>query len=74
MKMRGDKCHPDRGKRVKIPLLPNNVGKLSVNNAGPQQGHNKTLYIKYLKPVLFIILFFFDLLSYVLVKTLSLKV
>ena len=28
--MRGDKCHPGRGKRGKIPLLPNNVGKKSV--------------------------------------------
>ena len=40
MKMRGDKCHPGRGKRGKIPLLPNNVGKKSVNDAGPKQGHN----------------------------------
>ena len=38
MKMRGDKCHPGRGK---IPLLPNNVGKKSVNDAGPKQGHDK---------------------------------
>ena len=36
--MRGDKCHPGRGKRVKIPLLPINVGKKSANDAGPQQG------------------------------------
>ena len=42
MKMSGDKCHPGRGKRVKIPLLPNNLGKKSFNNAGPQQGHNST--------------------------------
>ena len=28
--MRGDKCYPDRVKSVKIPLLPNNVGKKSV--------------------------------------------
>ena len=41
MKMRGDKCHPGRGKRVKIPLLPNNVGNKIVNGPGPQQGHNK---------------------------------
>ena len=41
MKMRGDKCHPGRGKRVKIPLLPNNVGKKSANDAGPEQGHDK---------------------------------
>ena len=27
MKMRGDKCHPGRVKRVKIPLSPNNVDK-----------------------------------------------
>ena len=40
MKKRGDKCHPGRGKRGKIPLLPNNVGKKSVNDAGPKQGHN----------------------------------
>ena len=40
MKMRGDKCHPGRGKRVKIPLLPNIVGKKNVNDAGPQQSHN----------------------------------
>ena len=32
MKMRGDKCHLGRGKRVKIPLLPNNVGKKSAKN------------------------------------------
>ena len=25
--MRGDKCYPGRGKWVKIPLLPENVGK-----------------------------------------------
>ena len=41
MKMRGDKCHPGREKRVKIPLLPNNVGKKSHNDAGPKQGHDK---------------------------------
>ena len=27
-----------QGERVKIPLLPNNVGKESVNYAGPRQG------------------------------------
>ena len=43
MKMRGDKCHPGRGKRVKIPLLPNNEGKKSVNDVGPQQGHDTVL-------------------------------
>ena len=42
MKMRGDKCHPCRGKRGKIPLLPSNVGKKSVKDAGPKQGHNTT--------------------------------
>ena len=42
LKMRGDKCHPDRGKRVKIPLLPYNLGKKSANDAGPQQGHDKS--------------------------------
>ena len=26
---------------MKIPLLPNNVGKKSANDMGPQQGHNK---------------------------------
>ena len=36
-----DKCHPDRGKRVKIPLLPNNDGKKSINKAGSQQGHDR---------------------------------
>ena len=45
MKMTGDKCHPDRGKRVKISLLPNNVGKKSVNDAGPQQGHDTSYVI-----------------------------
>ena len=44
MKMRGDKCHPGRGKRVKIPLLPNNVGKKSANDAGPKQGHDNKYY------------------------------
>ena len=43
MKMRGDKCHPDKGKRVKIPLLPNNVGKMSFKDEGPQQGHDTSL-------------------------------
>ena len=40
MKMRGEKCRPGRGKRVKIPPLPNNEGKKSLNNTGPQQGHD----------------------------------
>ena len=37
---RGQNTH-GQGERVKIPLLPNNVGKKSTNNVGPQQGHNK---------------------------------
>ena len=41
IKMRGDKCHTGRGKRVKIPLLLNHVGKKSANGAGPQQGHDR---------------------------------
>ena len=49
MKMRGDKCHPGRGKRGKIPLLPNNVGKKSVNDAGPKQGHDTVTWDKVLK-------------------------
>ena len=32
-----------QGERVKIPILPNNVGKKSANNTGPQQGHNKII-------------------------------
>ena len=39
MKMRG---HPGRMKRVKIPLLLNNLGKKSVNDAGPGQGLDST--------------------------------
>ena len=27
---------------MKIPLLPNNVGKKSANDAGPKQGHDNT--------------------------------
>ena len=34
MQMRGDKCYPGRGKWMKIPLLPENVGNRSVNNLG----------------------------------------
>ena len=26
---------------MKIPLLPNNVGKKRVNDAGPKQGHDR---------------------------------
>ena len=33
-----------QGERVKIPLLPNSVGKKSVNNAGTKQGHDTRLY------------------------------
>ena len=33
-KMRGDKCCTGRGKQVKIPLLPENVGKRSLNYLG----------------------------------------
>ena len=36
---RGQNTH-GQGERVKIPLLPNNVGKKSVNDAGPQQGQD----------------------------------
>ena len=31
MQIRGDKCYPGRGIWVKIPLLPENVGKRSLN-------------------------------------------
>ena len=34
MQMRGDKFYPGRGKWVKIPLLPENVGKRSLNYLG----------------------------------------
>ena len=34
MQMRGDKFYPGRGKWVKIPLLPENVGKRSLNFLG----------------------------------------
>ena len=44
MKMRGDKSHPGRGKRGKIPLLPNNVVKKSVNDAGSKQGHDRVSF------------------------------
>ena len=38
MKIRGDKILTVR---VKIPLLPNNIGKKkSANDVGPQQGNN----------------------------------
>ena len=49
MKMRVDKCHPGRGKRVKIPLLPNSVGKKSANDAGLKQGHDNNLDPRSLK-------------------------
>ena len=32
--MRGDKFYPGRGKRVKIPLLPENLDKRSLNYHG----------------------------------------
>ena len=35
-----------QGERVKLPLLPNNVGKKSVNDGGPRQGHDKILFTK----------------------------
>ena len=38
--------YPQTGEQVKIPLLPNNVGKKSVNDAGPQQGHDNTRYFQ----------------------------
>ena len=38
-----------KGVRVKIPLLPNNVGKKSVNNVGPKQGHNKVKMLTKIK-------------------------
>ena len=36
---RGQNTH-GQGERVKIPLLPNKVGKKSANNVGPQKGHD----------------------------------
>ena len=39
---RGQNTH-GQGERVKIPLLPNNVGKKSVKDAGPQQGYDRHL-------------------------------
>ena len=33
---------PRQGKRVKIPLLPNNVGKKSANDAGTKQGQDRS--------------------------------
>ena len=39
---RGQSTH-GQGERVKIPFLPNNVGKKSVNDAGPQQGHDSNI-------------------------------
>ena len=47
MQMRGDNCYPGRGKRVKIPLLPENVGNRSLNFnylgslGNPWEGNNK---------------------------------
>ena len=34
---------------MKIPLLPNNVGKKSVNDAGPKQGHDKVKMLTKIK-------------------------
>ena len=39
---RGQNTH-GQGEQVKIPLLPNIVGEKSVNEAGPQPGHDKFL-------------------------------
>ena len=39
--MRGGQNTRGQGERVKIPLLPNSVDKRSVNNAVPQQGHDR---------------------------------
>ena len=36
---RGQNTHGQK-ERVKIPLLPNNLGKKSVYDAGPQQSHD----------------------------------
>ena len=44
--MRGDKTPTVKGNELKIPLLPNNVGKKSVNNAGPKQGHDRYILEK----------------------------
>ena len=49
--MRGDKCHPGRGKRVKIPLLPNNVGKKSAFDVVPKQGHDTLIKLVNLIPI-----------------------
>ena len=41
MRMRGDKCYPDRGKWVKIPLLPENVDKRSPSRPwDPREGND----------------------------------
>ena len=36
---------PRQGEKGEIPLLPNNVGKKSVNDAGPKQGHDRLLLV-----------------------------
>ena len=41
MVMQNERGQNTQGQGVKIPLLPNNVGKKSANNAGPQQGLDK---------------------------------
>ena len=38
--------YPQSGEWVKIPLLPNSVGKKSVNDAGPKQGHDTNLKVQ----------------------------
>ena len=39
---------------MKIPLLPNNVDKKSVNDAGPKQGHDNTLAVLHLNNRIYI--------------------
>ena len=34
---------PRKEKRVKIPCLPNSVGKKNANDAGPKQGHDTVI-------------------------------
>ena len=54
MKMRGDECCPGRGKWVKIPLLPENVGKRSLNYLGTlERLTTNTLQVTVLKHIHF---------------------
>ena len=50
MQMTEDKCYPGRGKWVKIPLLPENEDKRSLNYLGtlgnPWEGNNKYEMVK----------------------------